>query len=186
MIQSRKKKTNLNNPNKSIKVKENYNKNNLKDLEIELQKAKDDNLRHLAEIDNLRKRFDKEKEDIFKYAITDFANEIILVVDNFERMIKNISSIDNKDDKKLKSLIDGIKLTYKDFISTLEKFDIKKIDAVGKQFDPNFHQAVFEDKESNKPDGEIIEVVQSGYTIKERLLRPTSVGIAKSKEQKKN
>ena len=90
MIQSRKKKTNLNNPNKSIKVKENYNKNNLKDLEIELQKAKDDNLRHLAEIDNLRKRFDKEKEDIFKYAITDFANEMILVVDNFERMIKNI------------------------------------------------------------------------------------------------
>ena len=63
---------------------------------------------------------------------------------------------------------------------------IKKIDAVGKQFDPNFHQAVFEDKESNKPDGEIIKVVQSGYTIKERLLRPTSVGIAKSKEQKKN
>ena len=186
MIQSKKKKTSIHNSDKKINIKKKHNKNNLKSLETELKKIKDDNLRHLAEIDNLRKRFDKEKEDIFRYAITDFANEIIVVVDNFERMKNNISSIYNKNDEKLKSLVDGIELTYKDFLSTLEKFDIKKIDALGKKFDPNFHQAVFEDKESSKPEGEIVKVVQSGYTINERLLRPASVGIAKSKEQKKN
>ena len=183
MDQFRQNKTNINKSNKRRKnVKEKFNKDN---LENELKKLKDDNLRHLAEIDNLRKRFDKEKEDIFKYAITDFANEIILVVDNFERVIDNISSIDKKNNEKLKSLINGIELTFKDFISTLEKFEIKKIDALGKKFDPNFHQAIFEDQETEKTEGEIIKVIQSGYTIKERLLRPASVGIAKKKTLKK-
>ena len=98
MDQFRQNKTNINKSNKRRKnVKEKFNKDN---LENELKKLKDDNLRHLAEIDNLRKRFDKEKEDIFKYAITDFANEIILVVDNFERVIDNISSIDKKNNEK--------------------------------------------------------------------------------------
>ena len=83
-------------------------------------------------------------------------------------------------------MINGIELTFKDFISTLEKFEIKKIDALGKKFDPNFHQAIFEDKETEKTEGEIIKVIQSGYTIKERLLRPASVGIAKKKTLKKN
>ena len=83
-------------------------------------------------------------------------------------------------------MIEGIELTFKNFVSTLEKFEIKKIDALGKKFDPNFHQAVFEDQESTKPEGEIVKVIQSGYTIKERLLRPASVGIAKKKTLKKN
>ena len=183
MEQFRQNKTNINKSNKRKKnVKEKFNKDN---LENELKKLKDDNLRHLAEIDNLRKRFDKEKEDIFKYAITDFANEIILVVDNFERMLENVSSIDNKNNEKLKPVIEGKELTFKNFVSTLEKFEIKKIDALGKRFDPNFHQAVFEDQESTKPEGEIVKVIQSGYTIKERLLRPVSVGVAKKKILKK-
>ena len=83
-------------------------------------------------------------------------------------------------------MINGIELTFKDFISTLEKFEIKKMDALGKKFDPNFHQAIFEDQETEKTEGEIIKVIQSGYTIKERLLRPASVGIAKKKTLKKN
>jgi len=188
MDKSRQNKINVNGPNKKkdIKEKKNPNKDNLKNLENEMKKLKDANLRYLAEIDNIRKRFDKEKEDIFKYAITDFANEIVLVADNFERMIENVSSVDNKNDEKLKPLIDGIKLTFKDFITILEKFEIKKIDALGKKFDPNFHQAVFEDQQTQKPEGEIIKVIQSGYTIKERLLRPASVGIAKKKALKKN
>jgi len=187
MDQSKKKKTNINSldKNSDIEEKTSSKKNNLKNLENEIKKLKDDNLRLLAEIDNLRKRFDKEKEDVFKYAISDFANEIILVVDNFERTLKNISTVDVKNNEKLKPIIEGIKLTFKDFISTLEKFEIKKIDVLGKQFDPNFHQAVFEDEESKKPEGEITKVLQSGYTIKERLLRPASVGIAKNKALKK-
>ena len=183
MEQFRQNKTNINKSNKRRKnVKEKFNKDN---LENELKKLKDDNLRHLAEIDNLRKRFDKEKEDIFKYAITDFANEIILVVDNFERVIDNISSIDKKNNGKLKSLINGIELTFKDFISTLEKFEIKKIDALGKKFDPNFHQAVSEEINNDKEVDEIIKVIQDGYLIKDRLLRPASVVVIAKKDENK-
>ena len=168
-----------------IKKKETFQETNLKNLQEELKKTKEDKLRYLAEVDNLRKRFDKEKEDIFKYSITNFANEIILVADNFERVINNISSIDVSNEK-LKPLIDGIELTFKDLITTLGKFNIKKIDALGKRFDPNFHEAVFEDNKSDKPKGEVIKIIQSGYTIDERLLRPVSVAIAKGKQVKKN
>ena len=184
MDQFKKNKLNVNKSNKKKITKEKINY--LKNLENQVTKLKDDSLRYAAEIDNLRKRFDKEKEDIYKYAITDFANEIILVVDNFERMLENVSSIDNKNNEKLKPVIEGIELTFKNFVSTLEKFEINKIDALGKRFDPNFHQAVFEDQESTKPEGEIVKVIQSGYTIKERLLRPVSVGVAKKKILKKN
>ena len=97
-------------------------KNQSQLLKTKINKLKDDSLRYAAEIDNLRKRFDKEKEDIYKYAITDFANEIILVVDNFERMLENVSSIDNKNNEKLKPVIEGIELTFKNFVSRLEKF----------------------------------------------------------------
>ena len=180
MDQSRKNKIDTNKSNKTKNTKE-KKIDNLKNLQNELNEIKEANLRHLAEIENLRKRFDKEKDDIFKYAVTDFANQIIIVVDNFERIMENVSSIDKKDEATLKPLIDGIELIYKDFISTLEKFEIKKIDALGKKFDPNFHQAVFEDKESKKPEGEVTKVIQSGYVIKDRLLRPASVGIAKKK-----
>ena len=183
MDQFKKNKLNINKSNKKKITKEKINY--LKNLENQVTKLKDDSLRYAAEIDNLRKRFDKEKEDIYKYAITDFANEIILVVDNFERMLENVSSIDNKNNEKLKPVIEGIELTFKNFVSTLEKFEIKKIDALGKKFDPNFHQAVFEDQESTKPEGEIVKVIQSGYTIKERLLRPVSVGVAKKNFKKK-
>ena len=178
-----KKKPQKNKSNKNIKKKENINFENLKN---DLKKAKEDNLRYLAEIDNLTKRFDKEREDTFKYAVTEFANEIILVQDNFTRLMKSISLIKKDNNDNVKPLIDGIDLIFKDFLKTLEKFDIKKVDCLGKKFDPNFHQAIFEDQETEKTEGEIIKVIQSGYTIKERLLRPASVGIAKKKTLKKN
>ena len=108
-----------------------------------------------------------------------------MVADNFERVINSISSITGINEK-LKPLIDGIELTFKDLIITLGKFNIKKIDALGKKFDPNYHQAVFEDNKSNRPEGEIIKVIQSGYTIDERLLRPASVAISKGKQVKKD
>jgi molecular chaperone GrpE len=181
--------TNIKNQTKikqeKVKKKEVSQEINLKSLQDEIKKINEEKLRYLAEIDNLRKRFDKEKEDIFKYSITNFANEIILVADNFERVINSISSI-TEINEKLKPLIDGIQLTFKDLITTLDKFNIKKIDALGKKFDPNFHEAVFEDNKSNKPEGEVIKVIQSGYTIDERLLRPASVAISKGKQVKKN
>ena len=168
----------------NIKKKENL-KINFKNLQNDLKKVKEDNLRYLAEIDNLRKRFDKEKEDTFKYAVTEFANEIILVVDNFSRVMESISSINKNSNDNVKPLIDGIDLIFKDFLKTLEKFDIKKIDCFGKKFDPNFHQALSEEINNDKEVGEIIKIIQNGYLIKDRLLRPASVVIAKKGENKK-
>ncbi len=176
-------KTNL---NKKLNInKKESSKINLKSLQNELKKAKEDNLRYLAEIDNLTKRFDKEREDTFKYAVTEFANEIILVADNFVRVIESISLIKKDDKDKVKPLIEGIDLIYKDFLKTLEKFEIKQINCLGKKFDPNFHQAVSEEENKDKEIGEIIKVVQTGYLIQDRLLRPASVVVAKKEENKK-
>ena len=175
-----------NNLNKQPNInKKESSKINLKSLRNELKKAKENNLRYLAEIDNLTKRFDKEREDTFKYAVTEFANEIILVADNFVRVTESISLI-NKDDKdKVKPLIEGVDLIFKDFLKTLEKFEIKQIDCLDKKFDPNFHQAVSEEVNNDKEIGEIIKVVQTGYLIQDRLLRPASVVVAKKEEDKK-
>ena len=175
-----------NNLNKQPNInKKESSKINLKSLRNELKKAKENNLRYLAEIDNLTKRFDKEREDTFKYAVTEFANEIILVADNFVRVTESISLI-NKDDKdKVKPLIEGVDLIFKDFLKTLEKFEIKQIDCLDKKFDPNFHQAVSEEVNNDKEIGEIIKVVQTGYLIQDRLLRPASVVVAKKEENKK-
>ena len=178
-----KKKPQANKSNKNIKRKENINFENLKN---DLKKVKEDNLRYLAEIDNLTKRFDKEKEDTFKYAITEFANEIILVADNFTRVIDSMSLIKKDINDNAKPLIDGIDLIFKDFIKTLEKFDVKKIECLGKKFDPNFHQAVSEEVNEEKEAGEIIKIVQDGYLIKDRLLRPASVVVTKKGEKKKD
>ena len=174
------------NINKTLNIKKKKNlKISLKSLQNELKEAKETNLRYLAEIENLRKRFDKEREDTFKYAVTEFANEIILVVDNFSRVMESISSINKNSNDNVKPLIDGIDLIFKDFLKTLEKFDIKKIDCFGKKFDPNFHQAVSEEINNDKEVGEIIKIIQNGYLIKDRLLRPASVVIAKKGENKK-
>ena len=171
--------------NKKLNIKKKKNiSSGIESLKNDLKKAQDENLRYLAEIDNLRKRFDKEKEDTFKYAITEFASEIILVLDNFVRVKDSLSSIEK--DGNVKSLIDGIDLIFKDFIKTLEKFEIKEIDSLGKKFDPNFHQAVSEENNDNKEAGQIVKVIQKGYLIKDRLLRPASVVITKKSDIKKN
>ena len=168
----------------NIKKKQNL-KINFENLQKDFKKVKEDNLRYLAEIDNLRKRFDKERDDTFKYAVTEFANEIILVADNFTRVMESISSINKDSNDNVKSLIDGVDLIFKDFLKTLEKFDIKKIDCLGKKFDPNFHQTISEEINNDKEVDEIIKVIQDGYLIKDRLLRPASVIIAKKEENKK-
>ena len=177
-----KKKPQVNKSNKNIKKKESIN---FEDLKNDLKKAKEDNLRYLAEIDNLTKRFDKERESTFKYAITEFANEIILVADNFTRVMDSISLTKKDSNDSVKPLIEGIELIFKDFLKTLEKFEIKQIDCLGKKFDPNFHQAVSEEVNKDKEIGEIIKVVQTGYLIQDRLLRPASVVVAKKEENKK-
>ena len=174
------------NINKKLNIKKKKNlKVNFENLQKDFKKVKEENLRYLAEIDNLRKRFDKERDDTFKYAVTEFANEIILVADNFTRVMESISSINKDGNDNVKPLIDGVDLIFKDFLNTLEKFDIKKIDCLGKKFDPNFHQAISEEINNDKEIGEITKIIQTGYLIKDRLLRPASVIIAKKEENKK-
>ena len=168
---------------KKLNIKNKVNsKINIETIQNDLKKAKDDNLRHLAEIDNLRKRYEKEREDTFNYAITEFASEIILVLDNFTRVKTSISLINKEDNQKVKPLIEGVDLIFKDFQSTLEKFNIKKIDSLNQKFDPNLHQAISEEESNDKQEGQIIKVIQEGYFIKDRLLRPASVVIAKKKK----
>ena len=169
--------------NTSIKNKENLH-SKAENLQKELIQAKEENLRYLAEIDNLRKRFDKERDDTYKYAVTEFANEIINVADNFTRVMDSISLI-KTNNSDVKPLIDGVDLIFKDFLKALEKFEIKQIDCTGKKFDPNFHQAVSEQISNKEETGKILKVVQIGYLIKDRLLRPASVVVAKKDEKKK-
>ena len=147
----------------------------IKELESKL-------LTSLAENENLRKRFDREKEDLSNYVISYFAKEILAVLDNLQRAIASVNSneeIDKSDG--LSQLFEGIELTEKQIISTFEKFKIEQIKSLGELFDPNLHQAMFEVENDDKEAGTIAEVVQEGYKIGERLLRPALVGVVKKK-----
>ena len=147
----------------------------IKELESKL-------LTSLAENENLRKRFDREKEDLSSYVISNFAKEILAVLDNLQRAIASVNSneaIDKSDG--LSQLFEGIELTEKQIISTFEKFKIEQIKSLGELFDPNLHQAMFEVENDDKEAGTIAEVVQEGYKIGERLLRPALVGVVKKK-----
>ena len=147
----------------------------IKELESKL-------LTSLAENENLRKRFDREKEDLSNYVISNFAKEILTVLDNLQRAMASVNSNEAKDKSDgLSQLIEGIELTEKQIISTFEKFKIEQIKSLGELFDPNLHQAMFEVENDDQEAGTIAEVVQEGYKIGERLLRPALVGVIKKK-----
>ena len=149
--------------------------NKIKELESKL-------LTSLAENENLRKRFDREKEDLSNYVISNFAKEILTVLDNLQRAMASVNSNEAKDKSDgLSQLIEGIELTEKQIISTFEKFKIEQIKSLGELFDPNLHQAMFEVENDDQEAGTIAEVVQEGYKIGERLLRPALVGVFKKK-----
>ena len=146
----------------------------IKDLESKL-------LTSLADNENLRKRFDREKEDLGNYVISEFAKEILAVLDNLQRaMAIDLDEVKEKS-SEISQLLEGIELTEKQIISTFEKFRIEKVKSIGEQFDPNLHQAMFEVESNDHKPGTIAEVVQEGYKIGERLLRPALVGVVKKK-----
>ena len=136
----------------------------------------------LAENENLRKRFDREKEDLSNYVISNFAKEILSVLDNLQRAIASVKvkEVKEKSDS-LSQLFEGIELTEKQIISTFERFKIEQIKSLGEQFDPNIHQAMFELEKDDQEVGTVAEVVQEGYKIGDRLLRPALVGVVKKK-----
>ena len=163
------------------------NKDQTKELTLEqkLKETDDKLLRSLAEIENQRRRFEKEIKDAFEFGSFNFAKESLAILDNLERAknaIKNDEIL--KSNKDLDKFLENISIIEKDLISIFEKNGIKKIEAKGKKFDPNFNQAMTEIEDNSTESGTIIQEIQPGYMLSERLLRPALVGIAKKKNSK--
>ena len=156
-----------------------------KTTEEKLKEAEDKLLRSLAEIENQRRRFEKEIKDAFEFGSFNFAKENLAILDNLQRAkeaIKNDEKL--KDNKDLDKFLENINIIEKDLISIFEKNRIKKIDSKNKKFDPNFHQAMSEIEDDKAEPGSIIQEIQAGYMLGERLLRPALVSVAKKKDTK--
>jgi molecular chaperone GrpE len=147
-------------------------------LEDELRNAKDQILRALAETENTRKRGLKDRDDARKYAVTDFARDLLDFSDNFSRALASIPA-EAAGDERIKGVMDGLRAMEGSLLATLDKHGIKKITPLGEPFNPNFHEVMFEAPGSGKPPGTIVQVVDSGYVLHDRLLRPARVGIAR-------
>ncbi len=154
-------------------------------IEEKLKETEDKLLRSLAEIENQRRRFEKEIKDAFEFGSFNFAKESLAILDNLDRAknaIKNDQVL--KSNKDLDKFLDNIAIIEKDLISIFEKNRITKIDAKGKKFNPNLHQAMAEIEDDKSEVGTIVQEIQSGYMLGERLLRPALVGVAKKENQK--
>jgi molecular chaperone GrpE len=149
-------------------------------LEAEKAELKDKLLRALAEMENLRRRVEKDLADARAYGVTRFARDMLDVADNLRRAIETLPA-DQKEsaDGVLKALIEGVELTERDFLKKLEGHGVRKITPEGEKFDPNFHQAIFEAPDETRPSGTVMTVVQAGYVIGERVLRPAMVGVSR-------
>ena len=149
-------------------------------LDRELAEAKDRLLRTLAEMENLRKRTEREVADSRTYGITAFARDILTVADGMHRALEALDKeLRENANESVKALLDGVELTERALINALEKHGVKRIEPMGQKFDPNRHQAMYEVEDASVPSGQIVQVVQSGYLIGERVLRPAMVAIAK-------
>lgn len=156
-----------------------------KELEAEVEKLKEQLLRTLAEFENYRKRAEREKEDTAKYAVTNFARDLLTVSDNLRRALESIPEQHENPEKLLEGLLEGVKITETELLSVFSKHNIEKVDPLGKPFDHEFHQAMFEVDDSEHPAGTVVQVLQPGYVLYSRLLRPAFVGVAKGKKNEK-
>jgi molecular chaperone GrpE len=153
--------------------------------EDKLKVAQEKILRVMAEMENQRRRFEKEKLDAYEYGGFNFALESLSLIDNIDRAIislKNDESIKNNDN--FNKIIDNIEIVKKDLISIFKKNQIQSIECINKKFDPNFHQAMLEVEDDTKEAGMVIQEVQKGYMMKDRLLRPSLVGVSKKVQKK--
>ncbi len=149
-------------------------------LQKEASEARDRMLRTLAEMENLRKRTAKEVADSKLYGVTGFARDVLDIADNLQRALDAVPADARANaDPGLKALIEGVELTERSLLNALEKHGVKKFDPMGQKFDPNFQQAMFEVPDPSVPSGTVVQVVQAGFTIGERVLRPALVGVAK-------
>ncbi len=147
---------------------------------VEIAELKDRVLRAMAETENVRRRAERDKQDASQYAVTSFARELLGVSDNLRRAIEHAPAA-GEQSEEVKTLLDGIQLTENELLRVFDKHGIKKVEpAAGDKFDPNLHQAMFEIPTNEHPHGSVVQVMQAGYVLHGRLLRPAMVGVAKS------
>jgi molecular chaperone GrpE len=157
----------------------------LEGLKEENADLKDRLLRAAAEMENMRRRTERDKADTAKFAVSNFARDTLTIADNIARAIAHIPDDAADKDPELKSFLEGIQVTERELMNVMERHGIAKLDPKGERFDPNQHQAMFEVDNKDVADGTIVEVVQPGYVIAERILRPAMVGVAKGGEKVK-
>ncbi|MDC0432717.1 nucleotide exchange factor GrpE [bacterium] len=149
-------------------------------LEEQVSELKDQLLRSVAELDNYRKRAEREKEQLRKFGIANFAKDLLSVADNLRRAVESGPSDLEGADESVKNLIVGVEMSEKELLNAFEKNGVRKIDPAGEKFDYNFHQAMFEVESDKEEPGVVMQVLQPGYAIEDRVLRAAMVGVSKS------
>ena len=153
--------------------------------EDKLKAVEEKLLRAIAETENQRRRFERERQEAFDFGGFNFARESLALLDNIDRAINSFKNDDAlKNNKDLGKIIEGIEIVKKDLVSIFKKNSIEAIECLNKKFDPNFHQAMLEIEDNTKEAGIVIQEIQKGYIMKDRLLRPSLVGVTKKREQK--
>jgi molecular chaperone GrpE len=153
--------------------------------EEKLKNTQEKLLRSMAELENQRRRFEKEKQEAFEFGGFNFARESLSLLDNIERATNSFKNDEIlKKNMDLEKIIDGIEIINKDLISIFKKNDIEEISCLNKKFDPNFHQAMLEVEDNTKDPGTVVQEIQKGYMMKNRLLRPSLVGVTKKRQEK--
>jgi molecular chaperone GrpE len=147
-------------------------------LKAELAEYKDRLLRALAETENVRRRAQREREDASRYSIAGFAKDLLSAADNLRRALESLPESEAKD-QRTRSLLAGVAATERELLGVFERHGIKRIDPQGEPFDHNLHQAIFEAERPDQPSGSVVEVLQPGYVLHDRLLRPAMVGVSK-------
>ena len=149
-------------------------------LAADIEQLKDQRLRMAADMENLRRRTAREISDAKSYAISGFARDMLQVSDNLQRALAAVpEQTDDATDNGLKTLVEGVELTERAMATALERHGVRKLEPMGQKFDPNFHQAMYEVPNTNVPNNTVVDVVQPGYVIGDRMLRPAMVGVAK-------
>ena len=151
-------------------------------LKEEIKTLKEEKIRVLAEMENLRKRFDREKIDSIKYGSVNFARDILSPGDNLERALSAINQ-EEEHPQSIKNLIEGLLMVKKELSTALEKNGITKIESLDKKFDPNLHQAMMEIENNDLEEGIVVQEIQTGYMMHDRLLRPAMVGVSKKPQK---
>ena len=172
----------------SVPQADNSNSENLKEeksteetLREEIAALKDQLLRQMAESENSKKRSQRDKEETRQYAVSNFARDLLSVADNLKRALQTLETMEQEFSTTQKNFIEGVRLTERELESIFTRQGIKKVSPLGEKFDHNFHQAMFETENEDQKAGTVTQVLQEGYVIQERLLRPAMVGVAKAK-----